>query len=86
MDGDRSTPIDAAYLGPGQLVVDLVYQPAITPLMQAARAQGAVAVNGLGTLIQQAARAFTLWTGEVAPVAVMSAAALGALGAPVRQA
>ena len=84
MDGDGSTPIDPAHLVPGQLVVDLVYQPAITPLMQAARTRGAVAVNGLGMLIHQAARAFTLWTGEAPPVPVMSAAALAAPSVPAR--
>ena len=72
-------PLDPAHLGPGQLVVDLVYHPAITPLMEAARARGAAAGNGLGPLIHQAAHAFRLWTGEDAPVAVMSAAALAEL-------
>ena len=72
-------PLDPADLGPGQLVVDLVYQPAITALMDAARARGAVAVNGIGMLVHQAALAFRLWTGQDAPVAAMSAAALAEL-------
>ncbi len=73
-------PLDPSDLGPGQLVVDLVYMPAITPLVEAARAQGAMAVNGIGMLVHQAALAFRMWTGQEAPVAVMSAAALAALG------
>jgi shikimate dehydrogenase len=72
-------PIDPADLGPGQLVVDLVPNPAITRLVEEARARGAVAVNGLGMLVHQAALAFRMWTGEPAPVAVMSAAALAEL-------
>lgn len=72
-------PIDPAHLGPGQLVVDLVPNPAITRLVEEARARGAVAVNGLGMLVHQAALAFRMWTGEPAPVAVMSAAALAEL-------
>jgi shikimate dehydrogenase len=36
-------------------------------------------VNGLGMLIHQAAHAFRLWTGEEAPLEVMSAAALATL-------
>ena len=71
--------VDAAHLGSGQLVVDLVYRPAITPLIDAARAAGAVATNGLGMLIHQAAHAFRLWTGEDPPLEAMSAAALSAL-------
>lgn len=80
MDVEPGTPIDARHLGPGQLVVDLVYHPAITELVESARARGAAAVNGLGMLIHQAAHAFRLWTGEDPPLAVMSAAALGEIG------
>jgi shikimate dehydrogenase len=83
IDQRRSAPVpvDPAHLGSGQLVVDLVYHPAVTPLVDSARAAGAVAVNGLGMLIHQAAHAFRLWTGEDPPLEVMSAAALSELGA-----
>ena len=79
MDGVDRLPIDAVHLGSGQLVVDLIYRPAITPLIEAARATGAAATNGLGMLIHQAAHAFRLWTGEDPPLEAMSAAALAAL-------
>jgi shikimate dehydrogenase len=79
MGGGGGVAIDPQRLGSGQLVVDLVYQPALTPLVEAARARGAVATNGLGTLIHQAAHAIRLWTGEDPPLEVMSAAALGEL-------
>lgn len=79
MAGDRALPVQAAALGPGQLVVDLVYHPALTPLVEAARERGAAAANGLGMLIHQAAHAFRLWTGEDPPLEVMSAAALADL-------
>ena len=72
-------PVDSRHLGPGQLVVDLVYFPARTPLLAAARERGAVAVGGLGMLVHQAAHAFRLWTGESPPLEAMSAAALAAL-------
>lgn len=71
--------VEAALLGPGQLVVDLVYNPLVTPLVHAARSQGATAVSGLGMLIHQAAHAFRRWTGEDPPLAVMSAAAMAEL-------
>lgn len=55
-------------LGPGQLVVDLLYSPPVTVLMEAAAAKGATAVNGLGMLVHQAAESFRLWTGEDMPL------------------
>lgn len=69
--------VDPALVGPGQLVVDLVYP--VTPFVEAARRRGATAVNGLGMLVHQAGHAFLLWTGEPAPLEAMSAAALTAL-------
>jgi len=73
------SPVDVERLGGGQLVVDLIYEPATTALVRAARERGAVAVNGLGMLIHQAAHAFRHWTGEDPPVEVMSAAATAEL-------
>jgi shikimate dehydrogenase len=79
MSGHAGLPLDPDTLRAGQLVVDLVYHPAVTPLVAAARAAGAVAVNGLGMLIHQAAHSIRLWTGEDPPLEVMSAAAVGEL-------
>jgi shikimate dehydrogenase len=72
-------PVDPARLGAGQVVVDLVYHPLVTPLLTEARARGAIAVNGLGMLLHQAGRNFTLWTGDIAPLPEMSAAVVRAL-------
>jgi shikimate dehydrogenase len=77
--GDGASPVPGERLGAGQLVVDLVYHPAVTPLVAEARSRGAVAVNGLGMLIHQAAHAFLLWTGQEPPLAAMSAAALSSM-------
>jgi shikimate dehydrogenase len=74
-----STLVDLSDIGPGQLVVDLVYHPAVTPLVEQARARGAAAVGGLGMLVHQAGHAFRLWTAEDPPLAAMSAAAMSAL-------
>ena len=71
--------IDPSRMGPGQLVVDLIYVPPSTPLLDAARRAGAQAVNGLGMLIHQAALQSRLWTGMDPPLEVMSAAAVAAL-------
>jgi shikimate dehydrogenase len=72
-------PFEPATLRAGQVVVDLIYHPATTPLLAAARERGAVAVNGLGMLIHQAAHAFRRWTGKDPPLEAMSAAAVAEL-------
>jgi shikimate dehydrogenase len=79
MGGDGGMPIEAARLASGQLVVDLIYYPPVTPFLAAAKSRGATAVNGLGTLIHQAGRQFRLWTGSEPPLEVMSAAASASL-------
>jgi shikimate dehydrogenase len=48
----------------GAVIYDLVYNPRITKLVKAARAQGLSAVTGMGMLIEQAALAFEIWTGH----------------------
>jgi shikimate dehydrogenase len=67
-------PFATEGLGPGQFVYDTVY-PGETPLVAAARARGAGAVNGIGMLVHQGAIAFELFTGRDAPLDVMRAAA-----------
>lgn len=46
------------------VIYDLVYNPQETRLVKDARSQGLKAITGLGMLIEQAALAFELWTGE----------------------
>lgn len=53
------------------VVYDLVYNPPFTRLMQQAEAAGCYAVNGLGMLVQQGAKAFALWTGQQPDTTVM---------------
>lgn len=78
--GDREPlPADPDRLAEGQILVDLVYHPPLTPLVQEAKARGVRTVNGLGMLIHQAAHAFRLWTAEEPPLEAMSAAAVAAL-------
>ena len=81
MSGGDPLPVDPEALHGKQAVVDLVYHPADTPLLTAARAKKALAVNGLGMLLHQAARSFTLWTGQPAPLDPMRAAVTAALAA-----
>ena len=72
-------PFDADLLSAGQVLIDMVYEPAVTPLIAAARDRGVRTVGGVGMLVHQAAHAFVRWTGESAPVEAMTAAANAAL-------
>lgn len=78
----EAPPFDAQLLRPSQVVVDLVYHPAETVLLAAARDRGARALGGLGMLVHQAALSFSAWTGLEAPLPAMKAAAEAALAAP----
>jgi shikimate dehydrogenase len=77
--GARGESLPTPPLGPGVLVVDLLYDPIRTPLVDAARTAGASAHGGLGLLLHQAALSLELWTGQVPSLEVMSAAATAVL-------
>jgi len=72
IDPGQPFPVDA--LAPSATVFDLVYVPAETPLLRAARARGLRAANGSEMLIAQAAIAFERWTGIADMAGVMRAA------------
>ncbi len=57
-------------------VYDMIYRPAETPLLAAARAAGCRTANGMGMLLHQGAAALDLWSGRTAPRDVMRAALL----------
>ncbi len=78
--GAGGMAVDVELLGPGQVVVDLVYHPVRTPLLAAAARRGATPVDGVGMLVHQAAHAFRAWTGLRPSVDTMEAAARRALG------
>ena len=52
-------------------VYDMIYRPAETALLKAAKAAGCRTANGLGMLLYQGAKALELWTGQTAPVEIM---------------
>jgi len=60
-------PLPAGTLVPGALALDMMYGAAALPFLRWARAQGAVARDGLGMLVEQAAEAYFVWMG-VRPV------------------
>lgn len=73
-------PAPLASMRPEAVVYDLVYRPALTPLLMEAAAVDLRRANGLSMLVWQGALSFGAWTSRDAPVAVMEAAAAAALG------
>ncbi|MBL8287012.1 MAG: shikimate dehydrogenase [Rubrivivax sp.] len=68
---NAAVPVPARVLAPGALALDMMYGPAAAPFLRWAEAAGAVARDGLGMLVQQAAEAFLVFRGvlpEAAPV------------------
>jgi shikimate dehydrogenase len=56
-------PLPAGTLKPGALALDMMYGVATLPFLRWARAQGAIARDGLGMLVEQASEAYFLWMG-----------------------
>ena len=71
---DAGLTITVELLPSSATVFDLVYVPAETTLLRAARARGLRAANGSEMLIAQAAIAFERWTGVAGMADVMRAA------------
>jgi shikimate dehydrogenase len=70
MEGQGGLALDLEPLPAHAIVDDIVYVPAVTTLLGAARARGLRTVGGLGMLLHQAAPGFARWFGvtpEVTP-------------------
>jgi shikimate dehydrogenase len=80
VDAGITLPVEA--LPDWSTVFDLVYVPAETQLLRAARARGLKAANGSEMLIAQAASAFERWTGVAGMADVMRAAVAPLLADP----
>jgi shikimate dehydrogenase len=78
------SPVPAEVLTGDLLVLDLIYNR--TRLLRDAESAGAVAMDGETMLLHQGAAAFALWTGQAAPLEVMSEALAGARAEGVRSA
>ena len=73
---DDALPLDESQfsLANAAAVFDMVYQPALTPLLAKAAEAGCRTTNGLGMLLWQGAKALEIWTGQPAPIDVMHTA------------
>jgi shikimate dehydrogenase len=61
-------PIPDDMLHPGMVVMDIVYHPLQTRLLQVAAARGCRIVDGVAMFVYQGAMQFERWTGRPAPV------------------
>jgi shikimate dehydrogenase len=81
--GDE-TPIPGDIIPPELLVLDLIYSR--TRLLRDAEAAGSTVMDGELMLLHQGAAAFTLWTGQPAPLEVMQASLAEARAGGLRSA
>jgi shikimate dehydrogenase len=72
-------PIDPNALAHFGVVMDIVYSPLTTRLLQEASAAGCQVINGLVMLLYQGAAQFELWTARSAPLEVMREALLAGM-------
>lgn len=63
MKGQPPLSLDLSRLAASAVVTDIVYTPLRTPLLEDAAARGNTVVEGLGMLLHQAVRGFSLWFG-----------------------
>lgn len=64
-------PLGGEFIVKNHLVCDLVYNPAETAFLKAAKKRGAKRLPGIGMLLYQGVIAFEIWTGKKAPVSIM---------------
>ena len=64
MRGQPDLTLDLERLPADAVVSDLVYTPSVTKLLHAAKARGLRTADGLGMLLYQAVRGFSLWFGK----------------------
>lgn len=67
-DTVKLSPLPVDTIRGRQVIMDLTYGPRPTALIQRARSVGAIGVDGVEMLVQQAAGSYYLWTGRPAPV------------------
>lgn len=75
----QSTPVPADLLTKEMVVMDIVYNPLKTRLLQEAEKKGCITVDGVAMFVYQGAFQFELWTGKKAPIDVMRKAVVNAL-------
>ncbi|MDO5410948.1 MAG: shikimate dehydrogenase [Lachnospiraceae bacterium] len=70
LEGQTYIP-DKSFLRSDLIVIDIVYAPRRTALLEMAREVGCKYMNGLGMMLFQGSAAFELWTGQPMPIEYM---------------
>jgi shikimate dehydrogenase len=81
---DDATPVPGTVIPGDLLVLDLLYKE--SRFIREARASGSTAMDGETMLLHQGAAAFSLWTGQAAPLEVMATALAEARAGGLRSA
>ena len=76
------SPVSPKALTKEMVVMDIVYNPLKTKLLQDAEAAGCRTIDGTAMFVYQGVMQFELWTGKKAPVELMRQTVLEALGTP----
>jgi len=71
MGSDTWSPVEVSMLKQGMTVYDLVYTPADTPLLKAARKAGCITIPGTEMFVGQACAQFRCFTGIEVPPAIV---------------
>ena len=66
-----SMPLPAAFLEPEMTVMDMVYNPLKTRLLQEAENLGCTIIDGVSMFVYQGAVQFEMWTSQRAPIDIM---------------
>ncbi|MHA2116705.1 MAG: shikimate dehydrogenase [Candidatus Thorarchaeota archaeon] len=74
------SPVKSELLHPEMTVMDLVYNPRTTKLIQEASHAGCTTIDGTGMLVHQGAEALEMWIGKKPPIETMRSAVIQALG------
>jgi len=80
LSGTAFSDVDLSSMGRTAHVYDMVYNPAVTPLLAEAHRNHLRCANGAGMLAAQGEAAFTIWTGLKPPYGLMKTRLLAALG------
>jgi len=67
----ENLPIEASFIRPHLMVVDIIYNPMETKLLKLAANKGCETLNGVGMFVNQGAEAIQIWSGLQAPVEKM---------------